>query len=49
MKCELRNAEVLLSGTQLENVKLPNAIVKVNITREFFTSILNLMQPKEQI
>ena len=41
LKCDLFNTDAILSGQEIDKVRLPHAIVKVNGHGEFLTSIIN--------
>lgn len=41
LKCHLTNTEAILLATEVDKVRLPNAIVRINDKGEFITSILN--------
>lgn len=49
LKCDFRDTEALLTNTQKEKVLLPNALVKINLEGEFFTSILNARQYRRRL
>lgn len=41
LKCDLSNTDAILSGQEIDKVRLPHAIVNVNGNGEFLTTIIN--------